>query len=151
MTSKGLKCTCTFLARWALLAVTGYKGALPGIMEEAALAIAHHKPLFVLGAFGGCAKAVGEALLGDNPELLTWSYQTSQSPDYEEMLNFYNQNSIEGSPHQVIDYSSLMEVFSDTGFDGLNNGLTELENHRLFEVEDLDEMVYLILKGLQVI
>jgi SLOG cluster2/TIR domain len=131
--------------------VTGYKGALPGIMEEAALAIAQHKPLFVLGAFGGCAKAVGEALLGDNPELLTRSYQISQNPGYEEMLNFYNQNSIQGSPHPVIDYSSLMEVFSNAGFGGLNNGLTELENHRLFEVEDLDEMVYLILKGLQVI
>jgi SLOG cluster2/TIR domain len=129
--------------------VTGYKGALPGITEEAALAIAHHKPLFVLGAFGGCTEAVGEALLGNNPELLTRQYQTSQNPGYEEMLNFYNQNSIEGSPHQVIDYLFLMEVFGNAGFDGLNNGLTELENHRLFEVEDLDEMVYLILKGLR--
>lgn len=131
--------------------VTGYKGALPGIAEEAALAIAHRKPLFVLGAFGGCAKAVGEALLGDIPEVLTRVYQTCQNPGYEEMLDFYNQNSIQGSPHQAIDYSSLVKVFSTAGFGGLNNGLTELENHRLFEVEDLDEMVYLILKGLQLI
>lgn len=128
--------------------VTDYKGTFPGIAEEAELAIACHKPLFVLGAFGGCAKAVGEALLGESPKVLTQAYQTDQSQDYAEMLKFYNQQSNQGRPHKVFDYSALVATFQDTGWKGLNNGLTEWENQRLFETEDLDEMVYLILKGL---
>lgn len=129
--------------------VTDYKGAFPGIAEEAALAIAHHKPLFVLGAFGGCAKAVGEALLKESPEVLTQTYQANQSQDYAEMLEFYNQQSDQGKPHKVIDYSTLVEIFGNAGFKGLKNGLTESENQHLLATEDLDEMVYLILKGLQ--
>ena len=129
--------------------VTGYKGAVPGIAEEAALAITHHKPLFVLGAFGGCARAVGEAILGNSPEVLTQTYQTAESRDYAETLEFYNQRANQGASHEVIDYRALVETFQNTGFRGVNNGLTESENLRLFETEDLDEMVYLILKGLQ--
>ena len=129
--------------------VAKYKGAFPGIAEEAALAIAHPKPLFVLGAFGGCARAVGEALLGESPEILTQTHQTAQNQDYAEMIEFYNQQANQGTPHEVIDYHALVETFQNIGFRGLDNGLTESENQRLFETEDLDEMVYLILKGLQ--
>ncbi|WP_144052114.1 TIR domain-containing protein [Gloeocapsa sp. PCC 73106] len=129
--------------------VTNYKGAFPGIAEEAALAIAHHKPLFVLGAFGGCARAVGEAMLGHSPEILTQAYQTAQSQDYAEMLEFYNQRANQGAFHDAIDYTVLVETFQNTGFRGMNNGLTESENQNLFDIEDLNEMVYLVLKGLQ--
>ncbi len=128
--------------------VTDYKGAFPGIAEEAALAIDHHKPLFVLGAFGGCARAVGEAIMGNNPESLTQDYQISSSQDYEDMLNFYNQKANSGAPHEEIDYDLLVATFQNTGFKGINNGLTEVENQRLFTTEDLDEMVYLIGKAL---
>ncbi len=124
--------------------VTDYKGAFPGIAEEAALAIDHHKPLFVLGAFGGCAGAVGEAIMGNNPESLTQDYQISSSQEYEDMLNFYNQRSSSEAPHEEINYDVLVATFQNTGFKGINNGLTEAENHRLFTTEDLDEMVYLI-------
>ncbi|WP_157867689.1 TIR domain-containing protein [Gloeothece citriformis] len=129
--------------------VVNYKGAFPGIAEEAALAISHHKPLFVLGAFGGCAKAVGEAMLGESPEVLTQAYQTAQSEDYAKMIQFYNQRANQGTSHKEINYTTLVETFQNTGFQGLNNGLTELENQNLFNTENLEEMVYLILKGLQ--
>lgn len=129
--------------------VTDYKGAFPGIAEEAALAISNHKPLFVLGAFGGCARAVGEAMLGENPEELTLAYQTAQSQEYAKMIEFYNDQTVQSGSHTVIDYPTLVETFQNQGFQGLNNRLTESENQNLFSTEDLDEMVYLILKGLQ--
>ncbi len=129
--------------------VTDYKGAFPGIAEEAALAISNHKPLFVLGAFGGCARAVGEAVLGGIPEELTLAYQTAQSQDYAEMIEFYNHQASQSGSHTVIDYPTLVETFQNQGFQGLNNGLTSSANQNLFSTEDLDEMVYLILKGLQ--
>jgi SLOG cluster2/TIR domain len=129
--------------------VTGYKGAFPGIVEEAVLAISHHKPLFVLGAFGGCARAVGEALMGESPEVLTQAYQTAQSNDYGDLLEFYNQQATQNVAHPSIDYTRLVTTLENRGFQGLSNGLTELENQNLFNTENLEEMVYLILKGLE--
>ncbi|MDZ8078662.1 MAG: TIR domain-containing protein [Nostoc sp. DcaGUA01] len=128
--------------------VTNYKGVFPGIAEEAALTLANHKPLFVLGAFGGCANAVGQALLGDTPLVLTWEGQAAQSQIYAETVEFYNERSFLVSPHSAIDYNALVKIFHNTGFQGINN-LEESENRALFETEDLDEMIYLISKGLQ--
>ncbi|MGL5833951.1 MAG: TIR domain-containing protein [Waterburya sp.] len=129
--------------------VTNYKGAFPGIAQEANLILQQQKPLFVLGAFGGCARAVGEAIMGNNPESLTQNYQIAQSQDYADLLDFYNQRANSDAPHEEINYDLLLTSFQNTGFQGINNGLTEAENQRLFTTEDLDEMVYLILKGLQ--
>lgn len=39
-----------------------YSGARPGIAEEAIYAIAAEKPVFPLGAFGGCARDIADAL-----------------------------------------------------------------------------------------
>ncbi len=128
--------------------VTNYKGIFPGIAEEAALTLINDKPLFVLGAFGGCAKAVGQALLGDTPMALTWEGQAAQSPTYAETVEFYNERSLLGSPHLPIDYNALIKIFNEAGFHGINK-LEESENRALFETEDLDEMIYLISKGLQ--
>lgn len=128
--------------------VTNYKGVFPGIAEEAALTLINDKPLFVLGAFGGCAKAVGQALLGEAPLALTWEEQAAQNQTYAETVEFYNERSFLGSPHSPIDYDALIKTFHNTGFQRINN-LDESENRALFESEDLDEMIYLILKGLQ--
>lgn len=134
--------------------VSNYKGALPGIAEESYLAINHSKPLFVLGAFGGCAKVVGEALIGNNPEQLTLEWQIAENniptqPTYAEVVNFYNEKSSQGVSHLPIDYTALVERLSQTGLHTLNNHLSEAENRTLFYTEDLDEMIFLILKGLQ--
>ena len=129
--------------------VTNYKGAFPGIAQEANLILQQQKPLFVLGAFGGCARAVGEAIMGDLPESLTKDYQITQSQEYANMLDFYNQQADFDAPHEEINYDLLLAAFPDTGFQTIDNGLTEAENQRLFITEDLDEMIYLILQGLQ--
>lgn len=42
--------------------VEGYKGAMPGIAEEARLSLEAGQPLFVLGGFGGCARDIAESL-----------------------------------------------------------------------------------------
>lgn len=90
--------------------------------------------------------------MGDNnPESLTLDFQVAQSQDYSDMLNFYNQQANSDAPHQEINYDLLVNTFQNAGFPSLNNGLTEAENQRLFTTEDLDEMVYLTLKGLETI
>src|SRR5262249_39167547 len=40
----------------------GSSGRMPGIIEEAMIAIALHQPIYVLGGFGGAAASLGELL-----------------------------------------------------------------------------------------
>lgn len=40
--------------------VAGFKGRMPGIAEEASIAIRAGQPLFILGGFGGCARDIAE-------------------------------------------------------------------------------------------
>lgn len=42
--------------------VTGYKGVMPGIAEEALLSLRKSQPLFLLGGFGGCTRDIAETL-----------------------------------------------------------------------------------------
>ena len=42
--------------------VTGYKGKYPGLVEEALMALQAGKPLYLIGALGGCARALIEAV-----------------------------------------------------------------------------------------
>ena len=42
--------------------VEGYKGAAPGIAEEARLSLETGQPVFLLGGFGGCARDIAETI-----------------------------------------------------------------------------------------
>ena len=42
--------------------VKDYQGSMPGIAEEALLSLEAHRPLYVVGGFGGCARDIAEML-----------------------------------------------------------------------------------------
>ena len=42
--------------------VEGYRGAMPGIAEEACLSLEAGQPVFLLGGFGGCARDIAETV-----------------------------------------------------------------------------------------
>ena len=42
--------------------VKGYKGAMPGIAEEACLSLEAGQPVFLVGGFGGCARDIAETI-----------------------------------------------------------------------------------------
>ena len=48
---------------------------LAGLAEEALLALRAGKPVYLIGAFGGCAEAVIEAPRGNKPGALRLDYQ----------------------------------------------------------------------------
>jgi hypothetical protein len=124
-----------------------FLGRYPGIAEEALIALRSGKPIYLLGGFGGCAADLIEALGGGNPRRLTTEYQTEQSPQaesYAALCSYYNRR----HPDEPIDYPALCAAFNNAGISGLNNGLDEPANRRLFETDDLDVMVALVLKGL---
>jgi len=53
-----------------------------------------------------------------------------------------------GRPDAPIDYDALCAQFAQAVISGLRNGLDEKENRILFETDDVDEMIALVLKGL---
>ena len=122
---------------------TGFKGFFPGLVEEAHLAINAGKPVYLLGGFGGCTAAIIEALRGKSPEALTIAYHRATDPIFAAMLAAEN-----ASPDLPAAYDSIREDFHRTGLNGLKNGLSEAENQRLCETDDIDEMAVLVLKGL---
>lgn len=129
--------------------VSGHKGKYPGLLEEAYLALRASKPLFLLGAFGGCTRAVIELVEGGNPESLTHDFQTGDEA-YRRLVEEYNTRAA-AEPElglEPIDYEAVGRAFREAGPAGLRNGLDAEENRRLFHAVDTDEIIHLVLKGL---
>lgn len=59
--------------------VSDYRGAMPGIAEEALMSIRYGKPTYLVGGFGGCARnileAIGVDLKAPIPEPTAWKEQ----------------------------------------------------------------------------
>lgn len=102
--------------------VTGYSGRMPGVAEEALISLQHHKPLYVLGGFGGCARDIAYAMRLADPIGET-------SPPSWDRLN---------------DFTSVAEDIGD-----LNNGLDEPENRALAQTPHIHDAIALVLRGLQ--
>lgn len=138
-------------ARLLLGGQTRGLGKYPGLAEEACLALRDGKPVFLLGAFGGCTGAMIEAVRGGAPETLTEAFQR-QDAKSSAMVDLWNQrhgHTLFGGPEPSrIDYGALLAFFQEKGIEGLNNGLSRSENERLFETPFVPEMVRLVLKGL---
>ena len=95
-----------------------YKGAMPGIAEEALLSLQGGQPLFVVGGFGGCARDIAESLKLVEHQ----AFGHRVWPRREEVNNF-----------SVAD---------------LNNGLSADDNATLASTPHIDQAVALILRGL---
>lgn len=98
--------------------VQGFKGSMPGIAEEALLALEARQPLFLIGGFGGCTRDIAESL-GLVEPLTT-------------------------SPREWPG-RSMFDRFDRTD---LRNGLSEDENAALAATPAIDQSIVLILRGL---
>jgi hypothetical protein len=124
--------------------VSHYSGKMPGIIEEAKITLEQKKPLFLLGALGGAARQVIDAIAGKGFSFTNNAFH--QSEEYNTFKNQYNKNE-EG----LIDIGADASFFKDFGLQGLSelNGLSREENERLFVTSNLPEMLYFIFKGLK--
>lgn len=98
--------------------VSGFKGRMPGIAEEALCSLGAGQPLYVLGGFGGCARDIAEELrlvAHRSIPVVTWAGR---------------------------------EQFSNLDSTALRNGLDSGENETLARTVHVDEAVALILRGL---
>ena len=98
--------------------IDNYKGAMPGIAEEALLSLKDGQPLFVIGGFGGCARDIAESLR--LVEQQAFAYRVW--PGRHELCNFSAAD--------------------------LNNGLSADDNATLARTPHIDQAVALVLRGL---
>ena len=147
--------------------LSGYAGRYPGLVEEAYFAMNASLPVYMIGAFGGCTRAIIDAVEGRKPDSLTFAGQVNlddtfrrENPDkpktpYAQRVTDFNTRAAKhGIP--LIDYPTVLSSFESTGSNDLealsrDNGLKPEENRRLFETLHIAEIIYLVLKGLRTI
>ena len=98
--------------------VEGFKGRMPGVAEEALLALQGGQPLFLLGGFGGCAQDIAVELglvVDTSAPFRTWPGR---------------------------------DRFAAFSVGNLQNGLTADENKVLAATVHIDQAVALVLRGL---
>jgi len=117
-----------------------YASRIPGVLEETLLSLKEKQPVYLVGAFGGCARLVLDAMEGREREELTWDFH-KQAPHASEMRQLYGT--------EWWDYPDMVKFLRDTGYAGLHNGLSEEENRLLATTRVPDRIVELILTGLQ--
>ncbi len=135
--------------------LVGYAGAYPGVVEEAAIAVSTNKPLYLIGGFGGAALSIIAAIEANEPEELPeelkaeYQLDAAHNPGYAARVSDFNSR-VAGSAVDPIDYDKLVARFRGCKVEGLSvhNGLSIEENKKLFRTPHIDEMVYLVLKGL---
>jgi hypothetical protein len=122
-----------------------FKGRCPGILEEVMVALKLNHPIYLMGAFGGTTKDIIESIRNTNPESLKYE-NFKNNLEYKKLIEYYN----EKHPSDPIDYntySSLLKGYTLRAISE-NNGLSEDENIRLMITPHINEMVFLIMKGL---
>jgi hypothetical protein len=123
----------------------GGLGRYPGLAEEALLALRSRKPVFLVGAFGGCTAALIEGLLGRKPAAFKETARLATA-EIRAVRDLYHDRLAPGA--ERVDYASFTAELEHIGIAGLKNGLTPQENERLFVTTQLPEMVALVLRGL---
>ena len=99
--------------------VAGYKGAMPGIAEEALISLKADQPAFILGGFGGAARDVAESI----KIAPTWGGSRDNWQGKAE--------------------------FADFGPESLKNGLAYEENELLATATHINTSIPIILRGLR--
>ncbi|MEC4048949.1 hypothetical protein OX284_005885 [Flavobacterium sp. SUN046] len=123
----------------------GFKGKCGGILEELLIAIEQNHPIYLVGALGGMTKDVIEALKGNKPDSFSNEYYFDNE-DYKKMFLLFNDK----HPENTIDYPKYLAILQKIGLDKIaeQNGLSIEDNLRLTTTPHINEVVYLILKGL---
>ena len=135
--------------------LSGYVGRYPGVLEEALLDLRVKRPVFVIGALGGAARLVYDALRGNYREELTSDWVTGTGDDGNPRYLFYDEVR---ARHLTLGLEiktpeELCEELDRLGQNGLAsalcNGLDDNENEELAECTDPRRIVELVLTGLR--
>jgi SLOG cluster2 len=136
--------------------LTGYSGFLPGLFEEALLAMEDSIPLYILGGFGGSAGALSEALLAPKrtrtPEL-SFEWHAQHTPQVKQLETLAGQKSLpdgvrSGSRALGDLYKRIDAARGPSLASALNTGLDRTETEELMTTIDIRRALYLCLKAI---
>jgi hypothetical protein len=136
--------------------LTGYSGFLPGLFEEALLAMEDSIPLYILGGFGGSAGALSEALLAPKrtrtPEL-SFEWHAQHTPQVKQLETLAGQRSLpdgvrSGSRSLGDLYKRIDAARGPSLASALNTGLDRTETEELMTTIDIRRALYLCLKAI---
>lgn len=119
--------------------VKGYKGKYPGILEEFLIASNMKKPIYLLGGFGGASREIIRIIQGNHSKIFEEKEQFKSNNQF--YMEFYKKD-------VDMNYFEICKRIEDNAYLQLNNGLTKDENDILFNSEDAQEIISLIIKGL---
>jgi hypothetical protein len=109
----------------------GFRGVMPGVIEEAILSIEAGQPIFLIGGFGGATTDIARVLSVDEAG---WLPADPQSPPAD--------------PRMIAGLEKLVRAADANGRKSLHNGLTVQENKRLAMTNRPGEVASLIARGL---
>ena len=132
--------------------LTGYAGRYPGIAEEALETINSGVPLYIVGGFGGAARAVYEAIVDPNSNgALTKAWnERCNDKKVRETNAAYDQLARDLNLDLKVDHEAMLQCFRNLGPEELARGnkLSLSENERLAYCQDIHEIIELLVKGL---
>jgi hypothetical protein len=124
-----------------------FLGVVPGVVEEAWWSLTHAQPLYLVGAFGGAARAVSDLLSGIDREEFTVEYTRRSVSHYDASIACYEQYG--GDFHSMEMMGQELRQFAQGGLAAsLKNGLNDRENEELIGSTDPARMAELVLRGL---
>jgi hypothetical protein len=128
----------------------GYKGVLPGVLEEILIARCGDapRPLYLLGAFGGATRLAIDVLEGRERREATTDWVKGTADRYTELVDEYTaRGDAFRTPEQA---AALLRALGQRGPENaLDNGLDGAQNRELFETTDSYRIVELILTGMR--
>jgi hypothetical protein len=146
----GLRCRARILLSGR---TDGYSGRMPGIIEEAMIAIALRQPVYVLGGFGGAAALLGEFLGLATSAKLPIRLKPTAALRLGPVAHLFRPDGFEQLPLTTDDALSYLASHAIGGHGWTPNGLTVEENRTLFGLSGADanaraEALALIRRGL---
>lgn len=134
----------------------GFSGFLPGVFEEALVALEHKLPLYVLGGFGGAAETLAQALLAPasiRPDAFSFEWHRANSSNFEQLVNFSQTcdlpSGVRTSAQALDALYQLIGSATSNLVAALNTGLNEAQTKELLTTRDMGRAVKLVLSGLK--
>lgn len=127
----------------------GYKGMMPGVLEEILIAIRKEVPLLLIGGFGGIVGSVVRLLMeGDVDECLTYEWQVRNTKGYEDTLKILEDVDV------VVNYEEIISEIRHITIEELASrvNLSVDEYKQLMQMPFVDDVVMKVIqvmKGLK--
>jgi hypothetical protein len=127
--------------------LVGFSGLVPGVVEETWLSLTHRTPLYIVGGFGGAARAVSDQLLGIARIEFTDAWARHHISDLDVAIELYS--SYGGAFHSMERMGADISACAHSGIaQALNNGLNDDENRELMHSVNPQRIAWLVLTGL---